>query len=47
MRKKRHEKEGTNSKKVSAKAADIFRGIARRAKTRAEKIQTQTSEGRE
>ena len=47
MRKKGNEKEDTKSKKASAKAADVYRGIARRPETRAEKIQAQSSESRE
>jgi hypothetical protein len=47
MRRKGHDKEGTKSKKVSAKAADVYRGIARRRGTRAKKIQAQSSEWRE
>jgi hypothetical protein len=47
MRRKKHEKEGTKSKKASAKAADVYRGIARRLETSAEKIQAQSSAWRE
>jgi hypothetical protein len=41
MRRKVYEKEGTKGKKASAKAADVYRGIARRPETRAQKIQAQ------
>jgi hypothetical protein len=44
MRRKRHEKEDTKGKKASAKAADVYRGIARRRETRSEKIQAESSE---
>jgi hypothetical protein len=46
MRRASDEKE-TKSKKASAKAADDYRGIARRHESRAEKIQAQSSEPRE
>src|SRR5690349_8957605 len=39
-----HEKQGTKSKKPSGKAADVYRRIARRPGTRAEKIQAQSSQ---
>jgi hypothetical protein len=44
MRRKSHEKEDTKGKNASAKAADVYRGIARRHETRAEKIQAESSE---
>ena len=47
MQRKGNEKEGTKSKKANAKAAEVYRGIARRRETRAEKIQAQSSEWRE
>jgi len=40
-------KKAPKAKKASAKAADVYRGIARRLETRAEKIQAQSSEWRE
>jgi hypothetical protein len=39
MRRKKNAKESTKGKKASAKAADVYRGIARRREARAEKMQ--------
>jgi hypothetical protein len=47
MRRKKNEKESTKGKKASAKAADVYPGIARRRETRAEKIQAQSSAWRQ
>jgi len=47
MQGKGNEKESTKSKKASAKAADVYRGIARRRETPTEKIQARSSEWRE
>jgi len=44
IRRKRHEKEDTKGKEASAKAADVYRGTARRRETRAEKIQAESSD---